>query len=570
MYIDHSHHLVTRSTSFLVDYLQTVGDVSLEFEDCWRTGAEPKNYLNMIGGYDLVVVFQMPQVIFQLCSAGHPNVVFIPMYDTVASWKEERWLRLGDVRMISFSATVHAICNSYGLDSYPIQYYPQQWRRTPAGYGDLRLFFWQRLRSPNWKSVTGMLPVAQFAKVHLHVALDPGVRLAADEDNDPTPSEIKQPGFGNSHWFESKSELLEKYGQFNLYFAPREKEGIGFSFIDAMEHGMIPVGFNRATFNEYVIDGINGFIVDRKKRYDLPPLEAIAENMLHYLTKGRAIYERRLASLPPFLFERASSPTCIPNWLGKRVPGLYRRQLRNRLRRSQAVVSAVRPARSANREPLVSIVTVVRPGACGLARTFQSVFGQIHNSIEYVVVDWKSGVGNRSLIDRHAGSIDIVLRQEGGTLGDGFANAAAAATGRFVLILDPGDEFADPTSVMDALHGAPEDAGIIYGHSYHVDREGRVSLRQARSLAASFQRLREKKPLPKDWTERLPTSRASFLARDAILDLLRGHSDCSDASLVLEALSGGAIPYHSNTVITRLANAGLPDAAFPEIRSAPI
>jgi Glycosyl transferases group 1 len=569
LFIGHSHHTVTRSSEFFINWLREIGDVSVEFDDYWTSRVE-KDYRPIVGSFDMVVVWQVSQVIQNLAEHGHDNLIFVPMYDSIHKKRQSFWRSLKNVKIVCFSAALGATCLSYKLDTYFIQYYPGNANSVPGGYDTKRLFFWQRKGWPNWQTVTSILPACQFEKLHHHVAIDPGAEINESSELVPTRSETLQTNFGTSGWFEKKSELIDKLKEFNLFFLPREREGIGFSFLDSMEIGLIPVGLNRPTFNEYVVDGINGFIVEKDRRMDLPALEETAVWMRHYLRKGRAIYQRRLEGLEAFLMKPVEIPQYYNTGVHKIFPKLQRKWRGKKL----AAVTASRE-RNGDREPLVSVITVAKHDAQGLAGTFQNVFGQNHNSFEYVVVDWESCAKNRDLIRQHAGSIDIILREKDGTPNDVLANAAAAATGRYVLFLEPGDGFADASSIRDAFQDAPEAAGVIYGHSYHVNSEGHVNLRYARNLAMSFQWLREKKPLPKDWAEGLPLSRSSFLERAAILDLPRGHHHFSDASLVMGVLAGGASSYHTNTVITQLgkAAAGLPQAevitAFRRILAAP-
>ena len=556
LFIGHSHHRVTKSSEFFIDWLRGIGDVSVEFDESWTSRVE-RDYRPLVGSFDMVVVWQITQTIRKLAEHGHRNLIFVPMYDSIHKQRKSYWRSLKNVKIICFSAAMRATCLSSRLDTYFIQYYPAGADAVPGGYDTKRLFFWQRKAWPNWQTVTSILPACQFEKLHHHMAIDPGSEIPAGSEILPTRSETLQAGFGTSEWFDEKSDLIRKLKEFNLFFLPREREGIGFSFLDSMEMGLVPVGFNQPTFNEYVVDGINGFLVEKDQRMDLPALAETAARMRHYLRKGRSVYLRSLSGLEAYLFK----PVEVPNYYNTGVHRIFPKLQRRWRGRKPAPVTASRE-RNRDSRPLVSVITVAGNDAPGLSRTFQNVFSQSHPSLEYVVVDWECSAASRKLIRRHAGSIDHILPEQRGTLSDMLVNAATVATGRYVLFLNPGDGFAEPTSVLYAFHDAPEEAGVIYGHSYRVDSGGDVSVRHARSLDRSLELLRGQKPLPKDWVEGLPVSRSSFLDRAAILDLPRARHHLTDESLVIEVLASGAIPYHTNTVVTRLGAtaAGAPDA----------
>ena len=62
-----------------------------------------------------------------------------------------------------------------------------------------------------------------------------------------------------------KSEYLSLFEKCNVFIAPRKKEGIGITIVEAISKGMFVVGYNDSTMNEYVSDKKVGFIFDEKK-----------------------------------------------------------------------------------------------------------------------------------------------------------------------------------------------------------------------------------------------------------------------------------------------------------------
>ena len=64
--------------------------------------------------------------------------------------------------------------------------------------------------------------------------------------------------------FLPKSEYLSLFEKCNVFIAPRKKEGIGITIVEAISKGMFVVGYNDSTMNEYVSDKKVGFIFDEK------------------------------------------------------------------------------------------------------------------------------------------------------------------------------------------------------------------------------------------------------------------------------------------------------------------
>ena len=73
-----------------------------------------------------------------------------------------------------------------------------------------------------------------------------------------------------------------------IYVAPREFEGIGMSFLEAMAMGKAVIAVNQPTMNEYIQDGITGYLFDLKnpKPINLSKITQIQKNAYKYMKKG--------------------------------------------------------------------------------------------------------------------------------------------------------------------------------------------------------------------------------------------------------------------------------------------
>ncbi len=557
LFIGHSYHEITKSSEFFIDYLRTFGDVSTENDETWKLKKAADCRL-MIQSFDMVVVWQLPGPITDLADSGHPNLVYVPMYDAVHKIGGPFWRNLKKVKIVCFSATLRATCLTHGLPSYFIQYYPETSKEADGGYVTNRLFFWQRRPFPNWQTLTSILPVSQFETIHHHTAMDPGILNSPEPAITPTPSEIKQKNFGQSTWFEKKSDLVATLNRFNLFFLPREREGIGFSFLDAMANGMVPIGFNFPTYNEYVVDGINGFIVDKNQRMDLPQLASIASNMRHYLQKGRINYQRSLEGLKSFLLTPVPPPKLQGfALLRKLAPKMHRYWLRRKNARDIQKVHATRKPFQ-GKSPLITVVTVVRNNAPGLAKTFQSVFSQTFDKFEYIVIDGNSTDSTLEIIKLYETSIDSHLSESDEGPYDAMMKGARLANGRYVIYMNAGDEFAEITSLEDAMESCPEDAEFIYGHYYYVESNRIVKQKLVRNLDITYQTLKEGDLTPL-WHSGRPCHQSSIVTKDLILKI--GFDPtftiAADHALAYDTCAHGAKTYHTNTAISKYYSGGL-------------
>ena len=547
LFIGHSYHQVTKSSAFFLERLELIGHVNTIFDDC-AGGVVRQDYLATATPYDIVVVWQLPKVISQLAiSYNRKNIVYVPMFDAVFRLESDFWQSLKHIKIVCFSSVLHANCLTHGLDSFFIQYFPEWIELAPVGYCAKSLFFWQRRVSPNWETVCSILPRSQFDYMHHHVAIDPGFDFPAESLVHPDDSEISSGRAGSSTWFLTKAGLCEKLKRCNLFFLPREREGIGMSFLDAMATGLIPVGFDRATYNEYVVDGINGFIVDKKQRLLLPNIRPIALSMKHYMVKGRKNYLRRLKGLESFVLKPIKGPEARRCILFEIGPKFFRRWTN----RFFAMTGTERLA-FGNPAPLISVVLIVKNDISGFLASHQSICGQSLGNIEYIVVNRGSTDGTRERVKCHQASIDQLIEGVKKSRNDVMHLAVGKAKGRYLLFLNAGDEFAGTTSLEDAVEDAPPDADIIYGHHYSNCPDGSVKLK----LAADLNKIRDSLQngeLANDRTFRFPCQQAMLLSKDFLIgnDLTLGNRSLEFHQLLREALQKGAEIYHSNTLITR-------------------
>ena len=90
----------------------------------------------------------------------------------------------------------------------------------------------------------------------------------------------------------------------NVYVYPAMKDGIGLTMYEAMAHGMPLIVPNAKPFNEHVVDGVNGFVLDKIKLSDEPwsPVhqldgQELAEKMAIYVDEPKLVKKHGHKSL---------------------------------------------------------------------------------------------------------------------------------------------------------------------------------------------------------------------------------------------------------------------------------
>lgn len=131
--------------------------------------------------------------------------------------------------------------------------------------------------------------------------------------------------------------------------------------------------------------------------------------------------------------------------------------------------------------PTLSVITIVYNNARDIERTMLSVINQIYPNIEYIVIDGKSTDDTLQIIEKYQSRIAKLISEKDEGIYDAMNKGLANATGDYVIFMNSGDEFFEPTTVHEVFATSP-DADIYYGETEMINDEGQ-SLGQRRHKA---------------------------------------------------------------------------------------
>ena len=138
--------------------------------------------------------------------------------------------------------------------------------------------------------------------------------------------------------------------------------------------------------------------------------------------------------------------------------------------------------------PLVSIITVVRNDAAGLAATRASIAVQGQVDYEWLIADGGSDDATLSVLEGPGPQPDwLDSRPDGGPFA-GMDRAMARARGDYLLFLNAGDRLAGP-ALLPRLRPhmtGPDAADILYGDSIEDPGDGRPRRKPARHWRWAF------------------------------------------------------------------------------------
>lgn len=285
VYIGHSYHNKTKSTAFLIDYLKQFYDMEVILDESWR--GKPFPDVSFIDdSYLGVILFQNLPNREILENIKNDNLIFFPMYDSVGL-DYNFWNNLQDLKIINFSKTLHEKLKKWGFDSMFVQYFPDFQKFIP-GKGD-EVFFWQRIIKVSINTITKLFGENDDLKIHIHKAIDPNHQFVEPSEEDEKKFRITY-----SDWFETREEMWDLIKQKGIFIAPREFEGLGLSFLEAMAMGKAVIAVNNPTMNEYIDHGKTGYLFDlsNQKKINLSNLEQVQKNTFDFMHEGRRKWEK--------------------------------------------------------------------------------------------------------------------------------------------------------------------------------------------------------------------------------------------------------------------------------------
>jgi glycosyltransferase involved in cell wall biosynthesis len=284
VYVDHSYHNKTKSNTFLLDYLQKEFELEIIQDESWQ--GKPFPDLSFADEKYLGIIFfqNLPSTEI-LKTLKNNNLIFFPMYDQSGNLGFDFWNKHRNLKIINFSQTLHKKLLKWGIESTHIKYFPPPEEFIPGEKNEV--FFWQRLTDINFNTFKKLLGNTKL-KIHIHKALDPGQTFLKPKKADEQKFQITY-----SNWFETKTEMQDLIKQKGIYIAPRNFEGIGLSFLEAMAMGKAVIAVDNPTMNEYIIHNETGYLFNLKKskKIDLFRIEEIQKNTHVYMQAGYKKWE---------------------------------------------------------------------------------------------------------------------------------------------------------------------------------------------------------------------------------------------------------------------------------------
>jgi hypothetical protein len=276
-FVDDCVHAKTVSSEFLVDVLKKENEV----KRFWRSGIITFPEYNIIEVNkwkpDLILFFQRKPLFPILKRFDCKNVVYVPMYDSKGFFEGTRNLFRRIILGLDEKTTdlvikpkyLYFSKRHYELDgkkkgSLVVKYFPKV--KKQCEQDKPILFFWERIDSIPFSNIMKLFDLKYFEKVYFMQRNDEG-----SECLDSSFYDLPKNVVVIKDWL-AKEEYERIMSECNVAVAPRNCEGIGHGFLDYMSRGMCVFAWDDATHNEYIKNGVNGYLFNSYDRIDLDKL----------------------------------------------------------------------------------------------------------------------------------------------------------------------------------------------------------------------------------------------------------------------------------------------------------
>lgn len=259
VFIDHSFHCKTASSMFFLLELEKYYDVDIIWSKSWK--GLPERFLSSLESYYSNAIYW--QVLPDLKNRHPKNTIMIPMWDAIKEKHNDFYESYKMFPFLCFSKAMYQRCIHNSIPARYLKVMPE------VRSGDLinsasynleftppSIYFWQRNSDFTWLDLKKVISNNPISRVVLCRETDPNASFV-----EPSCEDITNYNIEIISWSDNKSAVLDLLKEIDIYVAPRMAEGIGFSFIEAIECGCTIICNNESTMNEYVDESI-GYLIN--------------------------------------------------------------------------------------------------------------------------------------------------------------------------------------------------------------------------------------------------------------------------------------------------------------------
>ena len=142
---------------------------------------------------------------------------------------------------------------------------------------------------------------------------------------------------------------------------------------------------------------------------------------------------------------------------------------------------------NSNKEPLVTVITVVRNAESLLERTILSIINQTYQNIEYIIIDGASNDGTIDIIKKYEDKISLCISEPDNGIYDAMNKGIYLANGTWINFMNAGDRFFKD-SVIESIFKTDnyDQYDLIYGDGEYINSIGMQIHKKTKNLSGMW------------------------------------------------------------------------------------
>ena len=313
LFIDHPHHLKTKSTFFL----RKIFEEKFKIKNIWSQNVNYKNLKN----YNYIFLFQSFLKFEDLVKLRDKKIIWAPMYDSLKNFDSNIFKICSlfkNIKILSFSKEIRNICIKNKIKYLDVQYMKKPLKINFKPKKKLNIFFWYR-GDVKLKELINIVKYINYEKIYYYYLPDPTYRKPKEIDLNFRKKFKIDLIYGS--YLKSNKTYIKFLKKSSINISSRRKEGIGMSNIEAMIYNNFLIGYNQNTIDQYIKNRKLGFLLNKNTNVNI-----INKNFINKFSKYRYEYylktflnwkkqEKKILNIYNYSFKDDNKVSILFYWL---------------------------------------------------------------------------------------------------------------------------------------------------------------------------------------------------------------------------------------------------------------
>jgi hypothetical protein len=262
LYIGHFFHEKTKSANFFTKILE-------------KNYLIKKNYfgqyqINKVKKYKNIIFCQNFPSVYELIHLKNSKIVWVPMYDSLSNLDPNVWRICSffpNIKILSFSKKINELCIKNNLSYFYLRFFLKPIKNTNLLKKKIKILFWYRgqIKFNDWINYVNL---NEIERIYYYQLIDPFYKKENFTKKEIIKYKLR---IIKGSFRSSKKKFIKLVKQCDVFVAPRKKEGIGMSFIEAISRSKYILAFNNSTMKDYIKNKKIGYLINKNNFSKINP-----------------------------------------------------------------------------------------------------------------------------------------------------------------------------------------------------------------------------------------------------------------------------------------------------------